>query len=148
VAFEFSVGGTQDSNLNPSFAEDALLLDGEPWLATPQTSCEDDSLPRVTAKTPHALQVTLPDSDFEPLSHPTSVDPTREALLVSPFSTAGKLEHGFLALNADTPPEQRRVSWGAPALANGLPQLVRFYFVVRDARSGEDLANRALCVVP
>ena len=29
-----------------------------------------------------------------------------------------------------------------------MPRLVRFYFVVRDARGGEDFAKRALCVVP
>src|SRR6185369_4681150 len=148
VAFEFPLGGTADANRNPGFTDDAFLLDGEAWLASEETSCDTGSLRQVAQKSAHAIRITLPDSDFEPLAQPTSVDPARETLLVSPFSSAGKLDHGFLSLSADTAPEQRRVSWAAPALSGGLSTLVRFYFVVRDTRSGEDFASRALCVVP
>ncbi|HYP76671.1 MAG TPA: hypothetical protein VER12_11970 [Polyangiaceae bacterium] len=148
VAFEFAFGGVQDSNRNPNFADDAFLLDGQPWPANAQLSCAEGSLPEVPARSVHALSISLADSEFEPLSQPTAVDPDRETLLVSPFSSAGQLEHGFLSLTAHTPAEQRRVAWVAPTLADGQPQLLRFYFVVRDARSGEDFASRALCVVP
>jgi len=148
VAFEFALGGPEASNRNPSFGADAFSLDGESWPASTGVSCDDASLRRVTAKSRHALRFDLADSDFEPLSPQTSVDPDRETLLVSPFSNAGKLANGFLALSADTPADQRRVDWDAPALADAAPLLVRFYFVVRDPRSGEDFAERALCVVP
>jgi len=148
VAFEFPLGGTEDSNRNPSFTDDALLLDGEPWLATAEPSCDSQATLQVSASSAHAVRVTFPDADFEELSQPTSVDPARETLLVSPFASMGKLDHGFISVSADTPPEERRVSWVAPALPDGSPTLVRFYFVVRDARSGEDFATRALCVVP
>ncbi|HET7540663.1 MAG TPA: hypothetical protein VFK05_12350 [Polyangiaceae bacterium] len=148
VAFEFALGGSADSNQNPSFTADAFSLDGQPWPEAEQLSCTGDSLPQVAAKSLHTLGFTLADSNFEPLEQPTSVDPARETLLLSPFSTEGKLEHGFLALSADTPPEQRRVNFSAPAVEGSEPRLVRFYFVVRDARSGEDFAQRALCVVP
>ncbi|HEX2669293.1 MAG TPA: hypothetical protein VHM25_00395, partial [Polyangiaceae bacterium] len=148
LAFEFPLGGTDETNRNPGFTDDAFLLDGEPWLASAETSCEDGSVRQVPAKSVHAIRVSFPDTDFEPLVQPTSLDPARETLLVSPFSSAGKLDHGFLSLNPNTPPEQRRVTWTAPALADGSPTLARFYFVVRDARSGEDFASRALCVVP
>lgn len=147
VAFEFALGGTAGSNQNPAFTADAFSLDGQPWPETSQTACVDGSLPQVTSKSLHVLGFTLADSDFEPLEQPTSVDPARETLLLSSFSSAGKLEHGFLALSADTPPGERTVNWGAPAV-DGEPSLVRFYFVVRDARSGEDFATRTLCVVP
>lgn len=147
VAFEFPLGGTEDSNRNPSFTDDALLLDGETWLAN-EPSCDSRSTPQVSASSAHAIRVTFPDAAFEVLSQPTSVDPARETLLVSPFASAGKLDHGFISVSADTPPEERRVSWVAPALPNGSPTLVRFYFVARDGRSGEDFATRALCVVP
>ncbi|HEY0463485.1 MAG TPA: hypothetical protein VGC79_04720, partial [Polyangiaceae bacterium] len=90
----------------------------------------------------------LASSDFETLTQQTSVDPGRETLLVSPFSSTGKLSNGFLSLTADTPPDERRVYWDAPAVSEAPPRLVRFYFVVRDARGGEDFAQRALCVVP
>lgn len=148
VAFEFNLGGPDGNNQSPTFASDALSLDGEPWPASPEAACDDGSLRQVSAKSRHALQVDLAASDFETLTRQTSVDPDRETLLVSPFSSAGKLSNGFLSLTADTPPEERRVTWDAPAISDALPSLVRFYFVVRDARGGEDFAQRALCVVP
>lgn len=148
VAFELALGGTPESNRNPSFAADALSFDGQPWPESQPISCAEPSLPHVPASSWHTLEVRMKDADFEPLSQPTAVDPARETLLLSPFSSAGELEHGFLALSADTPPEQRRMSFHAPAVAGSEPSLVRFYFVVRDARAGEDFAQRALCVVP
>jgi hypothetical protein len=148
VAFEFALGGPEQSNHNPTFTEDALSLDGEPWAASAETSCEAGSLPQVAARSLHALRIDLADSDFEHLTQQTSVDPARETMLVSPFSSAGKLGHGFLAIDADTAPEQRRVSWEAPAISGTSSSLVRFYFVVRDARGGQDFAHRTLCVVP
>ncbi|HYQ28481.1 MAG TPA: hypothetical protein VER04_14725 [Polyangiaceae bacterium] len=148
VAFEFDLGGPQHSNLSPSFGVNALLLDGEPWPPSSAASCDSGSLPQVVTKTRHALRIDLEDSSFELLTRETSLDPGRETLLVSPFVDAGQLDHGFLSLSADTPSEQRRVSWDAPALQGAEPRLVHFYFVVRDARGGQDFTNRALCVVP
>jgi hypothetical protein len=148
VAFEFELGGPEQSNRSPSFGADALSLDGEPWPASAETACDPGPLPQVLAKSRHALQIVLADSDFELLTRETSLDPARETLLVSPFSSAGELSHGFISLSADAPANQRRVSWDAPALDAALPSLVRFYFVVRDARGGQDFTSRALCVVP
>ncbi|MEI9941726.1 MAG: hypothetical protein WDO69_31320 [Pseudomonadota bacterium] len=148
VAFEFDLGGPGQSNQSPTFSADAFSLDGTPWPASAETSCDDDSLRQVTARSPHALRIDLADSDFETLTQQTSVDPALETLLLSPFSSAGKLEHGFLALSRDAPPEQSQVSWDASLPAGGPPALVRFYFVVRDTRGGEDFARRALCVAP
>ncbi|HKO51630.1 MAG TPA: hypothetical protein VJV79_28165 [Polyangiaceae bacterium] len=145
VAFEFDLVG---NNHNPSLEGHALLLDGEPWPASAEMTCDDGSLRQVTASSRHALRIDLADSNFEPLTRQSSVEPGRESLLVSPFSSAGELDHGFVMVSADTPPDQRRVGWDAPRPANALPNLVRFYFVVRDTRGGEDFAQRALCVVP
>jgi hypothetical protein len=148
VAFEFALGGPEQSNQNPSFAPNGLALDGATWPASTEMSCEGDSLPRVPTKSRHVIGIDLADSDFELLPRSTSIDPARETLLASSFSSAGKLDHGFLALSAETPADQRRVSWDAPPSADGIETLVRFYFVVRDARGGQDFAERALCVVP
>jgi len=148
VAFEFELGGPEQSNRSPTFAADALSLDGEPWLESTEASCDDGSLRQVTARSRHWLGISLADSDFEALTQQTSIDPARETLLVSPFSNAGELEHAYLELSADTPAEQRKVAWDAPATKDALPSLVGFYVVVRDTRSGEDFAKRALCVVP
>ena len=148
VAFEFDLANMEESNHSPTFATDALSLDGQPWPASSEMSCDDRSLRQVAASSRHALQIALADSNFELLTQQTSVDPPREALLVSPFSSAGQLEHGFLALGVDTPPEQQRVGWNAVFAAGAIPHLVRFYFVVRDGRGGQDFAERVLCVVP
>jgi hypothetical protein len=148
VAFEFLLGGPEQSNHSPSFSADTLTLDDEPWPASTEASCDTDALRHVTSGSLHVLRLDLADSDFELLPRSSSLEPAREMLLVSPFSSAGKWQHGFLALSADTPPEQRRVAWDAPTNKDALGSLVRFYFVVRDARGGEDFTSRALCVVP
>lgn len=148
VAFEFDLGGPEHGNQSPRLAADALFLDGQPWPASTDLSCDDGSLPHVPSKSRHSLRIDLTDSDFEALTRQTSIDPARETLLLSAFTSAGKLDHGFLALSADIPPDQRRMGWDAPLNAEALPSLVRFYFVVRDARGGQDFGNRALCVVP
>jgi len=148
LAFEFALGGLEPSNRNPTFGAEAFSLDGEPWPASTELDCDAGSLPQVAARSRHVMRFDLAESDFEPLTVQTSVDPDRETLLVSPFSSAGKLGNGFLALSADTPLDQRQVTWDAPAFADAVPHLVRFYFVVRDPRSGEDFAQRALCVAP
>jgi len=148
VAFEFELGGPDSNNGSPTFAPDAFLLDGEPWWEAEQGACDDGSSTRVTGKTRHTLSVDLAQSDFESLTPQTSLEPSREILLFSPFASGGKLAHGFLSLAADSPLEQRQVNWDAPGAEADRPELIRFYFVVRDARGGEDFATRALCVVP
>lgn len=145
VRFEFDLGGPEHENRSPSITEAALTLDGKPWLPSAATACAGD-LPTAREGTQHTLGITLEDGAFEELPRTTEVEPARETLLVSQFSSAGKLDHAFLSLRADTPAADRQVSWEAPGAGGDTPTLVRFYFVVRDARGGEDLATRALCV--
>ncbi len=146
--FEFDLGGPDYENHSPSITERALALDGEAWLESdPKAGCPD-GLPAVAAGSKHSIGITLQDSDFEPLVQTTAIEPGREALLVSQFSSAGKLNHAFLSVSADTAAADRQVTWEAPAVSAHAPTLVRFYFVVRDARGGEDFATRALCVAP
>ncbi len=149
VAFEFNLGAPDESNRSPTFAVDALTFDGLAWPAfdAAQADCPG-AAPEVSASSRHTLAVTLSDDDFEPLVQATSADPSRETLLLSQFSNAGKLSHAFLSLSADTSPGDRQLSWDAPAASGAQPELVRFYFVVRDARGGEDFTTRAVCVVP
>ncbi|MET0794360.1 MAG: hypothetical protein ABW061_22750 [Polyangiaceae bacterium] len=147
VNFEFDLGGPDSANHSPSITADALTFDGQPWLASEATTCPGDLL-GVSANSKHALAITLSDTDFEPLPQTTSLEPGREALLVSQFSTAGKLSHAFVSLKADTQVADRTLSWDAPAANGEAATLVRFYYVVRDARGGEDFATRALCISP
>ena len=146
VAFELDLGSATSNNQSPTFTADALELDAEPWRSVAEPSC--DGVPSVAARSRHRFGVTLGDGDFEPLVQATSVDPSRETLLVSQFADAGELEHAYLSLTAATPASEREVTWTAPALTDSEPRLVRFYFVVRDERGGEDLTTRALCVLP
>lgn len=146
VVFELDLGSATTSNLNPTFAPDALGLDGELWQRVAEPSC--DTVPNVAARSAHRFAVTLDESDFEPLVQTTNIDPSRETLLVSQFADGGELDHAYLSLTASTPASEREVTWTAPALGDAQPQLVRLYFVVRDGRGGQDLTTRALCVVP
>jgi hypothetical protein len=147
VQFEFDLGGPDYENQSPSITEGALTLDGEPWLPSVATACPGD-LPAALGASKHTLGITLQGTDFEVLPRTTDIEPARESLLVSQFSSAGKLDHAFLSVHADTPAAGRQVTWEAPSASGAGPTLVRFYFVVRDARGGEDFATRALCVGP
>ena len=146
VAFEFELGSATHSNANPSFDSGELTLDGAPWpVTTDAAPCGD--LLTVTAGSRHELGAQLDDENFEPLAQLTSLDPARETLLLSEFSNAGSLDHAFTSLGPDTQ-ERARAIWHAPTKAEESGTLVRFYFVVRDMRGGEDFATRAACVLP
>jgi len=148
LAFEFEWGGKDPQNHSPTLTEEALRLDGAPWAFTeagPDAGCSGQ-LPEVRASSSHRLGVSLEAADFEPLQPMNPQDPARETLLVSQFSDTGTLDHAFLSLSADA--QSGEVNWTAPPLTGQSAAVARFYFVVRDARGGEDFATRALCVVP
>ena len=147
VNFEFDLGGPDYANHSPSITADALTWDDAPWPEAPESATCDD-LRAVSAGSTHTLAITIPDADFEALTQSTSLEPARETLLVSQFSSSGQLSHAFLSLSEDTAPADRRVTWQAPKVSAAEPTLARFYFVVRDARGGEDFATRAVCVHP
>jgi len=144
--FEFDFAGPGEDNQNPTFATDALTLDGESWMSDLTTACTD--APAVHAGTAHTLGVRLEPSDFDALIPLTSEDPTRESLLLARFSSAGKLAHTFASLGPSSADRPSELSWDAPSPAAAGGTRVQFYFVVRDGRGGEDLATRTLCVVP
>ena len=147
VNFEFDLGGPDDENHSPSITAGALTLDGEPWLEPSALAACPGELPSVPGGSKHTLAITLQGGDFELLAQSTDIEPARETLLVSQFSDAGKLDHAYLSLSADSAASDRQVTWEAPA-STGVATLIRFYFVVRDARGGEDFATRALCLSP
>jgi hypothetical protein len=145
--FEFDFAGPGEDNQNPTFATDALTLDGESWTASDLAAACADT-PAVHAGTRHTLGVRLEPSDFDALIPLTAADPTRESLLVARFTTAGKLAHTLASLSPSRAAVSSEVDWDAPSPAATGGTRVQFYFVVRDGRGGEDLATRALCVVP
>jgi len=145
IAFEFDFAGPGEDNQNPSFAADSLTLDGNPW-PVPDESAGCEALPQVALGTKHSFGVALRDSDFDSLVQTTAEDPTRETILLSQFSTAGKLAHLFVSLTPQTPTSS--TDWDAPSQADAANPITHFYFVIRDSRGGEDLAERALCIAP
>jgi hypothetical protein len=147
IGFEFDFAGPGQDNGNPTFTADSLTLDAAPWAASdPNATC--DTLPPAAAGTTRGIGIRLQDTDFDSLVRVSPEDPTRETLLISQFSSAGKLAHTFGSLTPSSPALTSQVSWTAPAKADAGGSVVHFYFVVRDSRGGEDLATRALCVVP
>jgi hypothetical protein len=144
--FEFDFEGPGEDNQNPTFAADALTLDGELW-PTSVLAAECADAPAVSAGTRHTIGARFQPSDFDALVPLTSEDPTRESLLLARFTSAGKLAHTFASLSPSSADLSSEVSWDAPTAAADATR-VQFYFVVRDGRGGEDFATRTLCVVP
>lgn len=142
-----------DANHNPK-AERGYTFDGQPWLAGVADPCLTG--PRVAAGTEaHVVGLVTDGGDREGytavLGDPPVPTAKREALQISAFTTAGKLQTPYLFVEADdaralTPLE---VKWNAPrtsAVTADTP--VTFTFVVRDDRGGTDWTTRAACVTP
>ncbi len=145
LAFEFDFAGPGEDNDNPQFMADSLTLDGDAWPA-PDTAATCDALPQITLGSKHTFGVALVDADFDSLVQTTADDPTRETILLSQFSTDGKLAHFFVSLTPQT--SSSSTEWDAPAATDPTGPITHFYFVIRDSRGGEDLTQRALCVSP
>jgi hypothetical protein len=145
VAFEFDFAGPGEDNQNPNFTGDSLTLDGLTWAAS-DAAAACGALTQISARSTHQFGVQLTDGDFDSLVQQTSEDPARETILLSQFSTAGKLEHTFVSLTPSA--ASSMTNWDAPSQADGGGTVVHFYFVIRDSRGGEDLAERTLCVTP
>jgi hypothetical protein len=86
--------------------------------------------------------VTLDASDRDTLPRPSKLDPSRESLQLSHFTTAGDLTRAFETIAWDSEALERSVSWTAPEE----PGLVRFWLVLRDFRGGGAFVERAACV--
>ena len=76
------------------------------------------------------------------MPRPTKLDPSRESLQLSHFTTAGELSRAFDSVPWDSEELERQVSWTAPKQ----PGLVRFWLVLRDFRGGGAFIERAACV--
>ena len=74
---------------------------------------------------------------------------SREELELGSFATAGKFNKTYMVVDDRYEP-RRSLYWDAPK-AKDLPEdglLVRYHFVLRDARGGEEWTTRAACIVP
>lgn len=141
VSFDFELEMAGRTNRNPVLEPDELTLDGD---ALPEgTDCA--TLPSVARGSSHTLQLWLDETDREPLEQQTSVDPPKEELQVSHFTTAGSLERAFTVFEPEDSELVASVRWKAPE-APPLDGFVRLFFVVRDLRGGSDWIERAVCI--
>jgi hypothetical protein len=156
VDFYLHVPATGDPNHNPSLAQAELSWNGAPWTLPPselldKTDCSlvSQDVPRVrTGSVGHAIRATFADADREPLSSENTLDPGRETLALSHFSTAGELARPVSILEPTDATNTLAVTWDAPETAATQGTLTRFYFVARDLRGGVDWTERAVCVEP
>lgn len=150
VMLTFALADERHTNLNPELESDSLLFDGTPLAEVDLISdgaCE--RVPEVRAGSgDHLLALRIDEADRDPLVPETSLDPTRESLQITHFSTAGELERAFSASSWAEPAAPVSVIWRAPDSAPAGGLLTRFYLVVRDLRGGSDWLERAVCVVP
>jgi hypothetical protein len=131
-------------NQNPELQPDSLLFDADVWpeLSVVEGDCAGLGFAEVAVGSKHQLGVVLDESDRDPLPRPTALDPARESLQLSHFTTAGDLSRAFQSIAWDSDELARQVTWTAPEQ----PGLVRFWLVVRDFRGGSANALRAVCV--
>jgi len=151
VSFELGLRTEPDVNLNPRFAEPGLFLDEQPWTGAPtfEEPCAGGPHPSVRAGSGKLqLQIVTASDARDPLTPRNEIDPERESLLISHFSTGGELDRAFSNLGASNRNESVAVGWAPPAETTADGVLVRFWFVLRDERGGADFAERAVCVVP
>jgi hypothetical protein len=144
VTLELDLARPGDVNYNPSLEPASLLFDGEPWSdpAGAVGDCAGLGYAEVEPGSAHTLEVALDETDRDALPRPNQLDPKRESLQLSRFTTAGDLSRAFDAVAWDSHELLRRASWTAPAQAG----LVRFWTVLRDFRGGGEFAERAVCV--
>ena len=156
VDFYLHVLDAGEPNHNPSLANAELSWDGAPWTIPPsellgQTDCTlaSEDVPHVRpGSLGHAIRATFADGDREPVSSENALDPRRETLALSHFSTAGELVRPESILEPTDATNTLAVTWDAPETAATEGTLARFYLVARDLRGGVDWTERVVCIEP
>jgi hypothetical protein len=144
VALELELARDGDVNSNPELDPDGIAFDAEPWPDVPaiEGDCAGLGFVEVAASSKHSITVLLDESARDPLPSSSELDPTRESLQLSHFTTAGDLSGAFETVAWDSAALQRQVGWTAPKE----PGLARFWLVLRDFRGGSAFTERAVCV--
>jgi hypothetical protein len=151
-------------NRHPGLANDVIEVGGAAWdpasatVAAPGDACDATTGLPIVSATPEGmeavqqqLRIVSDGDDRETFTPEGETASQLEELQISNFTTAGKFESSYAAIDStDTRPDADViVKWeppAAPTVAAG-GQVVLFHFVVRDLRGGLDSTSRALCVV-
>jgi hypothetical protein len=144
VQLELELAHDDDVNRNPELEPESIRFDEVEWLelTADDGDCEGLGLPEVEVKSKHAISVQLDEADRDQLPRASELDPSRESLQLSHFTTAGDLGRAFDSIAWDDDELGRQVSWTAPKD----PGLVRLWIVLRDFRGGSAFVERAVCV--
>src|SRR5213075_778337 len=134
VALELELARDGDVNQNPELEPERIAFDADVWPELPAVAgdCAGLGFVEVAAGSKHVISLTLDESDRDPLPRSSKLDPSRESLQLSHFTTAGDLARAFEAIAWDSDALDRHVRWTAPKE----PGLVRFWLVLRDFRGG------------
>lgn len=144
IALELELAHEGDVNSNPELQPDSIAFDGDSWPELPavDSDCTGLGFVEVAVGSKHSISVALDEGDRDALPRPSQLDPARESLQLSHFTTSGDLSRAFETIAWDSAELSRQVSWTAPKL----PGLVRFWLVLRDFRGGGAFTERAVCV--
>jgi hypothetical protein len=144
VTLELELSRDGDVNLNPTLEPESLSFDGASWpdVSAVDGDCGGQGYVEVAPSSKHDFEIALSEDDRDRVPHPQSLDPTRESLQLSHFTTGGDLSRAFESVAWDSRELVRRSTWTAPKT----PGLVRFWLVLRDLRGGSDFVERDVCV--
>lgn len=118
----------------------------------PLEDCRDEAtaegVPVLVAKKNMEFEMPVDPRDRE-FYETADGDRLREELELGCFSSGGEFNKTYMVVD-DRYESRRSLYWDAPK-AEDLPKdgrLTRFFFVLRDARGGEEWTTRAACIVP
>lgn len=146
VTYRVPVG---TGNLNPVLADEAITLGGEPWPQMPLIAPCADLLQAQIGDAARMIRVDLSGAGREML------EDGPEALLLAHFTTERELERQYSVVEPEQDPAATplEIEW-TPTVEEGDPappaegRVARFFFVLRDDRSGAASTTRALCLRP
>ncbi len=150
VSQHIYVASDARTNHNPNLVDAPFTVAGTTWDPSDEKGCSEGA-PVIAAGSGKTLVgIVFASSDRESFVVPADPTPSREALQLSEFATAGKIKQEYTYVESDDAREVSPVAfeWTPPAASEvpgaGLP--VTFNFVVRDRRGGVDATTRELCV--
>lgn len=152
------------TNHNPDLSNNKIYLDEQAWpgvaLPTRRDNCVHwTDVPEIPAlvwsEDNVPVRFALDEGDRETFVKPatefTEEETLPEEMLLSHFTTAGKMERQFSVIESKEPERtEMLVDWILPEkeLIAAEGQVVRFFFVLRDGRSGVDWTERFACLLP
>ncbi|MGE0322722.1 MAG: hypothetical protein AB7K71_02570 [Polyangiaceae bacterium] len=157
AALNLGIAGADLQNSLPTLEGVLVSLGDASWPAPPSDEpvdcAADQAVPHVKAKSKTRIRFevgSVPRDELGKERAGFDQIGDRETLELDYYSDAGKLSTpaGFVEADDTSTDPLLEVSFEAPRVTEASGRWVRFYFVSRDRRGGNDWLRRALCVVP